>query len=313
MTTFRMLMIALLAFMAAACGTAQSKNGAGYLGAAVQDLTPKLEGKSDVPVHKGARITDVDEDGPADKAGINRGDVIVKFDGHEIGDAGGLIDNVRAAKPGTDVTVEFYRGKDRKNATVTLAKRPRTDAYSFNFNGRQGSSLPHFMPMPRVPARPRIYAFSESDEHGLSTEDLSEQLAEYFEVPGRSGVLVREVEKESDAAKAGFKAGDVIVKAGKRTVEDQSDLRRAMDNAEEGVELAFDIIRKGKPVSLTMKFTGDETSYEKAPFFDRFNDPLPHAHVGLGSLKAHIRVSMDLARIRLHDLIHRVRAGVERL
>lgn len=300
---------------AVACGSAQSSRNQGYLGASLGDLTPKLEKKGDIPVDKGAYISDVVEDGPADKAGIEEGDVIVKFDGKDIEDSGDLVSAVRRAKPKTEVTVELYRGKEKKSITVTLGKLSRSDAYAELFsNGFPWANPPRIMRVPRVPSVPRLYVFSQSDLAGLNAQDLSGQLAEYFEVPGGSGVLVVEVEKKSDAERAGFKAGDVIVKAGKRTVEDLTDLRRVLEKAQEGDEIAFDIIRKGKPVNLTMKVSDGEISYKGSRFYRSLENLSERWKTGRSDLfKDYFRRYRDITLEQLKRLTERLGDRLEGL
>ena len=309
----RLFMITVMMVPAVSCGRAQSARNQGYLGATLGDLTPKLERKHDIPVHRGAYISDVVQDGPAERAGIKEGDVIVGFDGKEIEDTGDLISDVRKAKPASDVTVELYRGKEKRTVTVTVGKLPREDAYSFLFGDGSARGSPRIMRVPRPPGAPRLYAFSGSELYGLNTQDLSGQLARYFEVPGGSGVLVLEVEKESDAEKAGFKAGDVIVKAGPRAVEDITDLGRVLEKAGQGDEVAFGVIRRGKPLSLTMKLTEDETSYGGSRFFRRFEGLPGGGSDRLALVKGHLRKYWDVALEHLKRLEVRLEKSFERL
>jgi len=100
---------------------------------------------------------------------------------------------------------------------------------------------------------PRIRVFTSHDVLGLSLNDLTRQLAEYFEAPDGRGILVEEVERGSAGEKAGFKAGDVILKVGAERVEDTGDFMEALDDARTGDAVTVGIIRKGAQKELTVK------------------------------------------------------------
>jgi S1-C subfamily serine protease len=111
-----------------------------YLGVSALELYPQLSERLGIPVDHGALVASVENGGPADKAGIEAGkgkitfegqediptggDAIVAIDGHRVHDSADLTNIVAQKEPGTKVVLEVYRGKDRREVTVTLAKRP---------------------------------------------------------------------------------------------------------------------------------------------------------------------------------------------
>jgi hypothetical protein len=99
----------------------------------------------------------------------------------------------------------------------------------------------------------RFFSTSSSGFSGLSLQTLNSQLAEYFEVPGGEGVLVERVKKGSAGAKAGFKAGDVILKVGEAEVSEVADIWEAIDEMEKGEKAAVEVLRKGKKQALTLE------------------------------------------------------------
>lgn len=103
--------------------TADQKGG--YLGVQVQDITDALKEARELSTDEGALVNRVEEDSPADEAGIRRGDVIVSLNGKSIEDSGELIDAVRSLTPGKDVDVIVLRGDDRKKISVELGERPK--------------------------------------------------------------------------------------------------------------------------------------------------------------------------------------------
>lgn len=94
--------------------------------------------------------------------------------------------------------------------------------------------------------------WDHTSSYGLVIETLGEQLAAYFGVPDGEGVLVKEVEEDSDAAKAGFQAGDVILRAGKKTVEDVKDFKHVLGAYDPGEKIPVQILRKGREMTLEL-------------------------------------------------------------
>ncbi|MBI4549154.1 MAG: PDZ domain-containing protein [Ignavibacteriae bacterium] len=217
----------------------------GWLGVSIQDVTKRLKERENLKVDHGVYVTDVVEDSPAEKAGIQEGDIIISFDGKTIDDSDDLTKAVRRMKPKTNVKVEVQRGGEKKMLTAVVDRVPRSYSYSFGFDDDV-----HIPPLPRAPLRMHLFEFNELQ--GIQVQKLNKQLAEYFEVPGGKGLLVTEVKKSSEAEKAGFKVGDVIVNVNGSVVRDFDDLHEELRESEKE-NVPFDIIRKGKPMTLTMK------------------------------------------------------------
>ncbi len=238
--------------------TLSSTNNRGHLGVSIEDITPKLKEKKHLSVDEGAYVTDVVEGSPAEKAGLQEGDVIVKFNGRTIEDSDDLMRGVEKTKPKTEVKIEVVRNKDHKILTATIGRVHTPRAYSFNFDDMD---VPHMQKMPKVPKMPKLSRRLEVTfgklQSGISVQELTKQLADYFQVPDRHGLLVTEVEKESEADKAGIKTGDVITKINKSAVRDIEDFRSEIDDAE-GKEIPVEIIRAGKQVSVTLHVKEEE-------------------------------------------------------
>jgi membrane-associated protease RseP (regulator of RpoE activity) len=223
----------------------------GWLGVSIQDVTPRIAREMDLHVKSGALVNDVTEESPAEESGIKEHDVIVEFNGKTVDEADDLLSAVRSAAPGDKAGVTFYRGQEKKTVQVTLGKAPRRD-YAFSFRGPGHIRIPHPPPMPR------IHIFRSEGVLGLSLTDLNRQLGEYFQAPNGRGVLVQEVKKESAGEKAGFKAGDVIVRAGKEDVETTEDIMEAMDGLKKGEKIEFGILRKGTQSTITAESEGPQ-------------------------------------------------------
>jgi membrane-associated protease RseP (regulator of RpoE activity) len=121
-----------------------------------------------------------------------------------------------------------------------------------------GWAFSTMVPTPRV--SPGIHLFRNTATCGMQMTDLNKQLGEYFGAPGGKGVLVEEVEEESEAAKAGFKAGDVILRIGDEKIEDLSDVSDALEDLKEGEKANVEILRKGSRQTLTLTIEEEEMS-----------------------------------------------------
>jgi C-terminal processing protease CtpA/Prc len=239
-----LLALAFAAFTGTSCAqksesTAKSKeSGRAWLGVSLQDVTPRLAREEELPVKSGALVQDVAEGSPAEKAGVHEGDVIVSLNGKEIDDGEALVDAVGDLQPGSKADLVIVRKSGKTTLSLTLGKQAsRTRSFSFS--------------VPDVPPVPRIRIITHQDMLGMSLTALSKQLAEYFEIPKGRGVLVEEVEEDSPAAKAGLKAGDVIVSIDGSTTKDPDDVAEALGDASSTAKVPVDVIRKGK--SMTME------------------------------------------------------------
>lgn len=225
----------------------------GWLGVEVEDVTKRLRERMNLPADvSGAYVRTVVEDSPAEKAGIVDGDVIIKFNDKSIDDSDDLIRAVKRVKPKTDVKIDVVRKGEKKTLTATIGKSPDMKEFSFNFNDR----IPRVAPVPRI--KPFHFEFFSSEElNGLRLEKLTKQLGEYFEAPGGKGLLVTQVKKGSVGEKAGFKAGDVIVKINDKTVRTIEEVHEEISDVDKG-DVKIGIVRKGKALTLTMPVKNDD-------------------------------------------------------
>ncbi len=245
----------------------------GWLGVEIQDVTKRLKEKQKLTVGDGAYVTNVVEDSPAEDAGIKEGDVIVKIDGNMIDDSDDLTKAVQKIKPKTEVKVEIVRGSDKKTLTAKIGKSRAPQAFSFGFGDRlRTPSPPHIATLPKM----RFKFFSQNDMNGLELQTMSKQLADYFEVPGREGILISNVEKGSTAEKAGFKAGDVLTKIDGMRIDAMDDVHESLED-NEGKDVKCDVLRKGKSVTLTWHIEREDNDDEEDEDDDMSFDVLtPH-------------------------------------
>jgi serine protease Do len=288
----------------------------GYLGISVDDVTPKLARRKNLKVEEGVYVQSVEEGSPAETAGIKEGDVIVEFDGKKISDNNDLISEVRKTKPGTEVSIAVNRDGDKKTVKATIDKSPREYSSSYSF--------PSPPKAPRIHVAPRISIKRESAMYGLTLEELNRQLGEYFGAPNGRGVLVKNVKRSSDAEKAGFKAGDVIMKVGKDEVTDVDDIWSSLDEYKKGEKAEFEILRKGtkQKLSLAIEQRDDDLGLYRFDFDgdddDVIIDLLPRErrsefHRETENLKRNLEKMKEDLHDNMIELKHRIMKRIDRV
>ncbi len=219
----------------------------GWLGVQIQDMSAEQAKELNIAAEEGALVTDVTSGSPAEKAGMKKNDVVVDFNGRAIYDGDDLMKAVRRTKPGTTASVVVERKEGKKNLQVTVGKLKQR-----GWSAGPGVFFP--------PSTGRLRFFHASMLYGMQLADLNPQLGEYFGAPEGEGVLVEEVEKESEGAKAGFKAGDVILRIGDEKIEDIGDVTDALEDFKEGEKASVEILRKGSRQTLSLTIGEDEIS-----------------------------------------------------
>ena len=244
--------------------------GGGRRGVSLEEVGADDVGRLGLSAERGAVVTEVQDGSAAEKAGVQKGDVIVRFGGQEVWSAAQLARLVRETPPGRAVDLEVSRGGSVQKLSVALAKPDRDHLIgrgpgamgeTFHFEVPEIPDLadlptPHVPPIPPMPpdfeAGPMFHMFHPGQRKlGLSYQELGDQLARYFKVEG--GVLVTDVAEDGPAAKAGIKAGDVIVRVAGKAVKDGRDLREALSDAEPGSDATIGVQREGRAMDLTVK------------------------------------------------------------
>ena len=163
---------------------ARGKVERGWLGVSAQDLTPELGQSFGLESSKGALIAEVTKDGPADKAGIKRGDVVLAYKGKETPDAGTLRNEVANTPIGEQVKVTLWRDKERKELMVTIGNLDDVI--------KTGSA-------------------SLKERLGGEFKTVSSKEAEKYHLGSPQGVVITWLEPKGALAKAGFEVGDIIL------------------------------------------------------------------------------------------------------
>jgi serine protease Do len=210
------------------------KNGKvvrGYLGIGIQDLTQDLINSFGLKETKGALVSDVKEDSPADRAGIKQGDVIIEYDGTPVPDAAALQRLVTKTPIDTKTTIKVLRDGREKELTAKVAELPET---------LQTAKL-----------------HSDEGEHsfaGVAVQDLDRETAQELGLKGKiQGVVVTSVEPDSGADRAGLMPGDVIREINRQPVKSVKDYEKAASSVKKGENVLMLINRHGASLFLSAK------------------------------------------------------------
>jgi len=245
-------------------GLASDKSGKGWLGVSVQELTPSLREAMKVGNNTGLLVTNVAEGSPADEAGIREEDVIIEYAGKKVEKADDLTQAVRQTEPEKKVKVVVLRDGNRKEFEVTVGRyrRERSSGPWRNFSW-SGS-------------HPPISVFSDRPRLGVQVHELNNDLAPYFNVEPKSGALILAITKDSPAAKAGLKAGDVITKVGEEVVRDPDDLIEALGEYDEGDRVKIEYVRQGKTDAVEVEL--QKVATENFKYFHQEFRRIPTPH-----------------------------------
>jgi serine protease Do len=181
----------------------------GYLGILPQAITKDLAEALDVRAKEGILVAEVVEDGPADKAGIKRGDIIVKFNGEDAREVDEFRMNVAQAGVGAEVKVEVLRDGDMKTLEVKLGERPTPEARA---------------------ERPR----TEGEWLGITVDDVGGSQGRRVAPEGLDqGVVIVRVDENSPAADAGMRVGDIVEEVDGKEVKSLEDYEKAIEEVKD--------------------------------------------------------------------------------
>ena len=205
----------------------------GWLGVVIQNVSDDIAESIGLPEAKGAMVTKVTEDGPAAKKDLKPGDVIVEVNGEKIDDSRDLARKIAELHPNTDVKLSIVRYGEKRTVDMKLGT---------------------------FPSSKKLAALEEdkSDTSGQQMKDLGLSLAPAAKFPGAGdeGVVITEVDPQSDAADKGLKPGDVILQVAGVAVSQPSDVAAGVKKAMDGAKTDKDNIK----VLMQVK-SGDQTRF----------------------------------------------------
>jgi serine protease Do len=252
----------------------------GYLGVYLEEVTPERTKELGLKEERGAVVMKVVAESPAEKSGLKENDVIVSFNGRRVDSVRELQRLLNETPADRSVQIEVIRAGSRQTLATTLAKRSLQSfrmlgpGFDEKFTRQNEESMKRaeeslkrseealkehqgrLAPLPRdfgdfTFVNPGEFAFFGGTRLGISAESLTDQLADFFGVKDSKGILVASVEENSAAAKAGIKAGDVIVAIDTEKVDSVRALVKALSGKTEGT-VTVKLIRNRAEQTVTV-------------------------------------------------------------
>lgn len=183
----------------------------GFLGIGIQDLTPDLAEAFGLAEGKGVLVTTVNDGSPAQKAGLQRDDVIVEFDGRPVEETGSFRSRVASTLPGTKVDCVVVRNGERTTLTVEVGALD-AEAQMAGVTGAPGKAT----------------------DLGLTVQELTDDIAEQLGYENEAGVVVSGVEPDSAAAMAGIRNGALIQEVNRKPVSTIKEFEEAVAQSDAG-------------------------------------------------------------------------------
>jgi serine protease Do len=197
----------------------------GYLGVTIQKVTSDIAGTMGLSNESGALVADVAAGGPAERAGIKVGDVIVEFNGKPIKDSSELPLEVARVAPGKTVQLKILRDAKPSNISVNVGELKDTEVVA---EARQG-------------------------DFGMTVQPLTPELAESLGLDRADGLVVGSVAPGSPAEEAGIRRGDVITEVNRQPVRNLAEYKREISRTEAGKSILLLVKRNQGSLFLALK------------------------------------------------------------
>ena len=182
----------------------------GYLGVVIQPITPAMAKQLGLSKVQGGLVADVSGKGPAQAAGVQRGDVILSINGNTVNDSNELRNTISMMQPGETVKLEISRNGSTKNLDVKLGE----------------------LPLSKQDAENQSEGASKDALEGVSVENLDAETASQLQLPeSTKGVVVTGIDPSSPKAESGLQKGDVIQEVNHQPVHNVGEFEQAMRKA----------------------------------------------------------------------------------
>jgi serine protease Do len=206
----------------------------GFMGVSIQDVTPDLAAAMKLGNTRGALVSDVEPNGPAARAGIQPGDVVVQLNDQPVTESRQLRLLLGAMTPGTPITLRVQRDGMPKNIALTLTETPPKE-------------------LALAEAEPEIAAAEGEPRLGIAITDITPAIRRHLEIPATvAGVVVTGVQEDSLAEDAGLREGDIIQEVNRKPVQSASAFRAELSGNQKE-PLLLRVMREGKSLFVAVK------------------------------------------------------------
>jgi Do/DeqQ family serine protease len=209
----------------------------GMLGVFIQNLTDDTAKALDLQITSGVLVSDVTKGSAADKAGIQRRDVITAVNGEKVDDTNVFRNKVAGTLPGSEIKLTILRDGKEQEVTATLDEF-RDKAVSRDSNNQDDDDQ----------ATPE----KESGKLGLSLQPVTPQIAQQLRLASNDGLVITDIDPSGPAAEAGLTRGDVILEINKQPVSSVQDAKAAIEKAGSKPMLLL-VERQGRTIFLTVR------------------------------------------------------------
>jgi serine protease Do len=223
-----------------------------FLGVGVADIDTERSKALKLKEERGVEVTRVEQDSPAEKAGLKVGDAVLEYNGQHVEGTEQFVRLVRETPAGRTAKLLIVRNGTQQTITATIGARK---AMTMPGVAEQFRVIPRIeIPDVQIPDMPKPNMSWRSVRLGIDAESVDSQLAEFFGV--KEGVLVRSVMSDSAAAKAGIRAGDVIVKIEDSKVTSPREITSVLRGLTDHKSVPVTLVREKR--EMTVNVTMDE-------------------------------------------------------
>jgi serine protease Do len=227
-------------------------DGGAFLGVGTEDISKENMGRYGMREVRGIGVTQVIKDSPAEKAGLKKDDVILRFDGESVSSTRKLTRLVSESSPDQTVRITISRAGGEQEISAMLSKHTMGNVLGASIRDDILKSIEKGWPVIKADDGDfNVFSLGANRRIGVNTQTLTKQLADYFGAKD-GGVLITSVTENSPAAKAGLKAGDVITAIDGEKVDSSGDISRAINKKQDG-EVSLTVLRdhNSRTVNLT--------------------------------------------------------------
>jgi serine protease Do len=226
-------------------------DGGAFLGVHAEEITKENMARYGVREARGVGVIQVVKGSAAEKAGLKKDDVILRFDAEPVTNVRKLNRLVSEASADQTVRLTISRGGAEQEASVTLSKRSDVESlFGSQIHDEILRGMEKDFPQIKTGDGNFVFSFGANRRIGVSTQTLTKQLADYFGVSD-GGLLITSVNENTPAAKAGLKAGDVITAVDGEKVTSSGDIVRAINKKQDG-DITLTIVSNHSTRTVTL-------------------------------------------------------------
>lgn len=207
----------------------------GWLGVMIQPITPEIADSLNLKDTKGVIVSDVSAKSPAEKAGVERGDVITKYNGEQIASVTDLTSRVAISKPDTKQHLSVIRNGKTKEIVVNIKEQPE------DITGKPSRSEK---------------SQDDTEKLGMKVIELTPEIRSRYNIDTKNGVMITSVDPGGIASDAGFMPGDIILEINKSKIENLNDFKKEISKAKDNKSILFLIERGDNTIYLGLKNIG---------------------------------------------------------